>query len=127
MTYAGCSGRSGELRSASVTSWPGPASSRRRVCGSSHTTTRYPSGTVAANARSVTTTATSAPASSDRIRAGGWSGSTGTYAAPDLSTPSTDTTRSAERSSSSATRSSGPTPRPMSSRASRFAWALSCR
>ena len=50
---------------------------------------------------------------------------TGTYIAPAVSTPSIATTESADRGSSTATGSSGPTPDAISNRANRFTRALS--
>ncbi len=59
------------------------------------------------------------------MRSAGYSGSTGTYPAPALTTASSETTRSMERGRATATNRSGPAPWSTSSRANRLARALS--
>ncbi|MBZ3901138.1 hypothetical protein PV517_32470 [Streptomyces griseiscabiei] len=59
------------------------------------------------------------------IRSAGYPVSTGTYAAPVFSTAHSATISSGERGSFTATRDSGPTPRPRRACASRFTRALS--
>ncbi|ORW53150.1 hypothetical protein AWC20_20200 [Mycobacterium parmense] len=90
--------------------------------GSSTSTTAaaHPSSRSARAA--VVTAATGAESSStNRIRAAGTAGSIGTYVAPVFATASIATIASADRGSTSATRCPGPTPRPASRFARRFA------
>ena len=61
------------------------------------------------------------------MRSAGWFGSTGTNAAPVLATAHTASTDSIDRGSASATTDSGPTPRSISKRASRFDRSSSSR
>ena len=64
-----------------------------------------------------------ASVSMNSIRASGWAGSIGRYAAPDLSTASIAMIASAERENSSATDCPGPAPRPANRWANRLAAA----
>ncbi len=61
------------------------------------------------------------------MRSSGKSGSTGTYAAPDFSTASSETNSSADRGSTTATNLSGPAPRSTRKRARRFARLFNSR
>ncbi len=109
MTYAGSSSRSGRTRSASV----------GRVCASrSWSPVSRP---LTSSAPMVSAGAASRSISS--IRSCGYPGSTGTNAAPALVTPSWARTISADRGRVRATRSPGPTPRPISRCANTFARA----
>ena len=73
----------------------------------------------------VTTTAASAASIIACRRSAGYSGSSGTYPAPDFATASSEMTELAERSKQTATRDPGPTPHERKERASPFARALS--
>ncbi|SLH42333.1 Uncharacterised protein [Mycobacteroides abscessus subsp. abscessus] len=66
------------------------------------------------------TSSGSAAASTAVVRSSGWAGSSGTYPAPAVSTAYMATSSSVLRGIASATSDSGPTPRPISTRASRL-------
>src|SRR5215207_3751356 len=77
-------------------------SSRRIVPG-------YPASR-AASAVVVSTTAGAESSSMNASRSAGYSGSSGTYAAPDLTLASSATTRSSDRSAQTPTSAPGPAP-----------------
>ncbi|CAM5663505.1 hypothetical protein KAURM247S_08251 [Kitasatospora aureofaciens] len=117
MTYAGWPGwiaTAGSVARQSAT--------RAAVSGSS--TTSHPAEPVVGRRSrvraSVTTRSGRASSNMYPIRAAGYSGSIGRYAAPVFSTARIATTSSAERGSATATRRSGPAPRAISAFASRF-------
>ncbi len=119
-TYAGCSGRSGATRSASVRSSPGWSEPTSPSSTSASPGTSGGGVRVGQHQRG-----RGVGRAGTRSARPGTSVSTGTYAAPAFSTASIATTRSQERGRASATRVSGPAPRATSSRASRFAAAFS--
>ncbi len=130
MTYAGLFGLRNPSRSASVTSTAPPRlRSARSASAPPSTKLGVPpsSGSLARADSSVITSTGLASVNMYRTRSAGWSRSIGRYAAPDLSTASAATIRSALRVSAMATTRSGPAPLAISSRASRLARAVSCR
>ncbi len=126
MTYARSSGPVGPVRSASVRSAVGRTARSSWVAGSPRTTVGAGiAGSAPAVAASVTRTAGGASSVTRRSRSAGCPVSSGRYPAPVFSTASSATTRRIPRGSASATSRPGPAPRSTSSRANRFASALS--
>src|SRR5215510_9106940 len=82
----------------------------RTAWSSTSTTTTSCDANRPASAEVVITATGAASAITNPIRSSGYSGSIGTYAAPDLSTARIATTASADRGSSSPTERPGPAP-----------------
>ncbi len=124
ITYARLPGASGEVRSVSPGAPPGVS---QAVRWSRSTVAMSFGGMVCQVPVSVTANRGAASASTRCARPPRCSGSIGRYAAPDLRIPSSPATRSSVRGSARTTRSSGPTPRRISSHATPFARSSSSR
>src|SRR3984957_9411244 len=100
---------------------PGPPARTPATPASSSTSTRSPPRrpAPAATAPVVSTATGPDSASMNPIRSPGYPGSTGTYPAPDFSTPSTAVIMAGERGIAIATSRPGPAPKPTRCRASR--------